>query len=412
MSKVAAADEREDCAVDAGTVVGVLLGRRAAILRAARARNTIVLGAVFVLAAGLARDYDGADLTREPWRLAVPFIISAALGLLLYVLARVRTESRPGFWIGYRSFLGVMWLMAPTALLYGVPWERMLSPVNAAGANLITLAVVSTWRVTLMTRVVSVTTGVGPVTAFFRVMAVVGTAACAVLAVMPKPVFYMMGGIHQTGADALVAGWAALAMTVSMLLMIFWVIGAAIYLQVRGRWTVQGVEGVQVSPGAFVVAIACLMPWLTALPRTQGEQRLRHDVEWLMNAGRIDEALDAMSARRRDAFPPQWDPPPKIGWDVGERPPVLDVVERVVARGTTGWVREAYIDKLERRFMWQWWGVSDDERPRLIRLLAAMPEGTALEQKHAEWMVRLGLEPATAPAAAERVGATTQGVSR
>src|SRR4051794_12905397 len=67
MNRATATPQAADGAtIDVPMVFGVLLGRRDAILRAARARATIWLGVCFVLAAGLARNYDAHDLTVSP----------------------------------------------------------------------------------------------------------------------------------------------------------------------------------------------------------------------------------------------------------------------------------------------------------------------------------------------------------
>jgi hypothetical protein len=416
----AVGNERPPTGIGVVTMLGVLVGNRQSILRAAEARGTILLGAVLVLAAGLARNYDGEDLRREPWWLAVPFAVSAGLGLLVYALARVNVSQPPKFWTGYRSFLGVMWLIAPTALPYGVPWERMLTPVDAVAANLWTLAIVSLWRVTLMARIVSVLAGLRFTAAFFRVMLVAGTVAFVGLLIVPKPLIHFMGGVRQTDAERLVAGVSNLATFASGLLMVVWIGGGTFALTVRGTWAVAANRRAPVSRGAFVLAALCLVPWLIALPRAQSEQRLRHDAESLLQAGRIDQALVVMSAHGPEAFPRHWDPPPKVGWDVRESPPVLDVLERVVALGITGWVRDAYVQKFERGYLTAW-GAQDEDRSRVERLMTQMPEADALRIRQREWARRWRYEPAeplatttrsaTAPTAGATTGATTRGIT-
>ena len=284
MNRAASTTATDGAVIELRTVFGILLGRRDAILRAARARGTIWLGACFVLAAGLARNYDAHDLTREPWWLLIPYAVSATLGLAVYSLARVRTAERPNFWAGYRAFLGVMWLIAPTALLYGIPWERSVSPANAVAANLWTLALASVWRVSLMARVVSVLAGLTGATAFFRVMLVAGTAGFAALLVAQTDL--LLDGRHSTDAGGTAdrepggAGGAA-----------EWV--ADVRLADRGSYRAGSEVGAmgdrrrrrtRISPAVMILAAIYLAPWLAVLPRTQSEQRLRYDVERAMPA--------------------------------------------------------------------------------------------------------------------------------
>ena len=57
------------------------------------------IGLLFVLAAGVAREYDGEDLWHEPWHVLLPLGASLATSLVLYLLVRLvawlRTSSEP-----------------------------------------------------------------------------------------------------------------------------------------------------------------------------------------------------------------------------------------------------------------------------------------------------------------------------
>jgi hypothetical protein len=142
------------------TIFAYLVGRRQAILEVAADRRTLGVGALLVLSAGLARNYDRASLLHEPWRLLGPFAASLAVSgplfLSVYGPARWKGMESPGIGRAYRSFLALYWMTAPLAWLYGIPHERFLSVTAATDANLATLALVSVWRVALMIRVVSV----------------------------------------------------------------------------------------------------------------------------------------------------------------------------------------------------------------------------------------------------------------
>ena len=88
------------------TVFLYLTGDRRAILQLAASPWTLLIGAIFVLSAGLARDYDGEDLLREPWHLLIPFAASIAASLILFGLACLkvmRGETWPGLWRVWRS---------------------------------------------------------------------------------------------------------------------------------------------------------------------------------------------------------------------------------------------------------------------------------------------------------------------
>ena len=87
-------------------------------------------------------------------------------------------------------------MTALLAWLYGIPYERFLSPLDAINANLWTLALVSLWRVALMVRVVIVIFGIPVAVGLSLVMLVADITALIALAVVPLPVIHVMGGIN------------------------------------------------------------------------------------------------------------------------------------------------------------------------------------------------------------------------
>src|ERR1700751_1245326 len=122
------------------TLLRFLIGDRAAILQLAGSRWTLLIGLLFVLSAGFAREYDGEDLLHEPWHLLLPMAASLVSSFLLYCIlygfSTFNRQDGPSFFAGYRSFLSLFWLTAPLAWLYAIPYERFLDPLPATQANL------------------------------------------------------------------------------------------------------------------------------------------------------------------------------------------------------------------------------------------------------------------------------------
>ena len=58
------------------TLPRYLLGRESAILEVIESRGVLLLGFLFVLSAGFAREYDGEDLVAEPWHVLIPLAAS------------------------------------------------------------------------------------------------------------------------------------------------------------------------------------------------------------------------------------------------------------------------------------------------------------------------------------------------
>ena len=140
-----------------------LVGNRRAIERIASSRHALWAGAMLVLSAGVARNYDHLYLVAQPEWIYGPFGMSLFSAIFIWLI--LRTEiSRPPDQVKpptFRTFLTLFWLTAPCAWLYGFPVERFTDLLIATQWNFAFLLVVSLWRVTLIVRAVTVLTGAG-----------------------------------------------------------------------------------------------------------------------------------------------------------------------------------------------------------------------------------------------------------
>ncbi len=366
-----------------GTLLGYLVGKRTAILALAAHPRAWVLGLVFVFSAGFAREYDGEDLLHEPWHLLLPLAASLASSFFLYcILYGISTFTRqdgPSFLAGYRSFLGLFWLMAPLAWLYAIPYERFLNPLEATNANLATLALVSAWRVALMVRVAVVLMGMPFCTAFFRVLAYADGVALLALLFLPFPVIEIMGGARLTEAESAVKGATAMVLCYGGGTLPFWLFPAvgSVLAGVRGAWQVpmrESAAPTAVSWPLRIMAFLSLAVWIGILPFTQPEQQLRRQVEIAFREGRIADGLALMSVHHPEDFPPHWQPPPR--YLKGEDSSLtLEVWDEILRAEPALWVRDLYLDKLKAYVRAHYFSV---ERQKLADLLNRMPEDEAL----------------------------------
>jgi hypothetical protein len=361
-----------------------LIGNRRAILDLAADRRAVWVGLLFVLSAGLAREYDGEDLLREPWHVVVPVGASLAASLVLFLVAFWPVYTRKGvpFLSAYRSFLTLFWMTAPLAWLYGIPYERFLPPADATRANLWTLGLVAAWRVALMVRVVSVLTGRSVWASLFLVMAFADAVALIAIHQMPMPVVSFMGGVRLTESEAIVQGVTVTVCVLGYLTAPLWGIGALVALAVgRPVWNVPAAPAgpPPADRALWLLAALSVLVWLPPMAYTQAEQHRRTRVERDMREGRVAEALEFISAHELSDFPPGWEPPPRIGYGE-ETPRVLDVLELIVTRDVAPWVRAEYANKL-RRYLTA--GSPQSEQPaRLTRILHALPEGPGIAAEH------------------------------
>lgn len=333
------------------TLPAFLLGSRRAILEFAENRWTLVLGLLLVLSASLARYYDGAYLLKEWDILTHGLLVAAGNALIIYTLiflvvpGNKENTTRPRFWSGYLTFLGLFWMTAPMAWLYGIPYERFLTPIEALNVNQITLALVSVWRIALITRVLSVIFGASPFRIFFIVMLFADITMFAAAVMMPKPILISMGGIQQTEVERAVVGSTVLIIMVTMFSFLFWLIAAVVAgRKFESDWSVPQPRWAPAPKLGLALALLTIPAWIPALIRTQPEQRLRHRAESLLAAQRVEEALIEMSAHDRSEYPPVWDPAPRIGY--GERVPSMASIRQALAANELApWVRSTYMDK-------------------------------------------------------------------
>lgn len=341
----------------ASTLPLYLIGNRRAILDVATSPWSVLIGVLFVISAGLAREYDGEYLLLEPWHALRPLGASLASATLLFIIvhlaAIIRGDSaganeRPPLHRAFVSWMGLFWMTAPMAWLYAIPYERWMSPEVAISCNLWTLAFVAAWRVVLMTRVVAVVYGVNPVPAFFLVMLFADAVVIAVMGLAPLPVIDIMGGVRGPAREALLASVAFNVSVLAILSSPVWIIGALISLVgFRPMWPVVTHPKPAHSRGLLIVAGVSIVAFVPLLVWAQPEQALRHRVESLLLSGRIAEGLAVMSSHPQEDFPPDYNPPPRLGYRE-TRPPMDAVRAAMREQWPADWVAELYLYKTRR----------------------------------------------------------------
>ncbi len=368
------------------TLLRYLTGDHQAILELASSRWTLVIGLLFVLSAGFAREYDGEDLLHEPWHVVLPLAASLISSFGLFCLAfcgRFRSSKRPPFLEAYLSFLGLFWMTAPLAWLYAIPYERWLSPLGATQANLWTLGVVSLWRVVLMIRVLVVLFSYRHREAICVVMLFADTVALVLLQFVQVPLLDIMGGIRLSESDRLLKGIACTVLQFGGCTYIWWLLVGTTSLAIsRLSWQASPLPWTKSSRPAVslcCLALASLSVWVFILPYTQPEQQLRRQAERLFAEDRFKEALVLMSAHPRSDFPPHWEPPPR-SWSRWDPKPnfehQLAALKEVPAPPTANWVREIYLRRLVE--ILGGWRVHDKDLEDVIRGLSRLPEADDL----------------------------------
>lgn len=370
----------------------VLIGDRSAILQVASDRWALAIGALFVLSAGLARNYSRVDLQRKPWYLAVPFgaSIATSFGLFtwVYVIASWHNARVDAFAENYQSFLGLYWLTAPLAWLYVLPVERWTTRVHAVQVRLGMLGLVATWRVALITRVLYVVLQAGGTGLFCTVMLFVcGVAIFAIvltsrqrekpepapavisfMGVMPDPERRERRIIRQAGCIVIIVAIACIAICSYRLSMLrpdvsSWQFNANSFAVVRPP-----------SAGLWWVAFGSIFSWLSLLPVTQRQRRLATQVNELYESGDFERALELMIESGPRGFPAGWLPPPKQFGNVSDGIDFLDGVQLVLSSDSGEWLRQHCHEQLvefcgDGRWFW-----TTDKLSQLVKVLEQVPD--------------------------------------
>jgi hypothetical protein len=380
--------------VNLSTYLRFLFGQRQAILDAAGTRGLLGLGLLFVLSAGLAREYDAEDLLHEPWHVLLPLGASVVGSLVLFFMIRgiVHRDGieRP-YWRGYLVFLGLYWLTAPLAWLYAIPFERFFTPLEAVKANVGLLAIVSVWRVLLITRVASVWLGATFLGTLMPVMLFADTLVVLLLGYTALPrVMIAMGGLRLEAIDQWIGGLAASVGLMTFWGWPFWAVATAV-TAAQARWSPPVVPaGLRVGRGLWGLAGAALIVGAIGMLWAQPEQRLRSRTERLLEQGELPEAIALMSAHEPGDYPPHWNPPPRYG-ELLRHPSAVDMLWTITREPTSAdWVRALYRDKfrveLDGMTTANGFGrlKGSDRTDRLLDLLEGLPDGKELVRERAE----------------------------
>lgn len=330
-----------------------MFGHSDAIHAVAKSQNALWVGLLFVFSAGLAREYDGEYLLREPWHLLLPLVASLSTSLVLYSLvylaARGHSVLKLHWWAGYRTLLTFYWMTAPLAWLYAVPVERFLDPVRATQANFALLAIVSVWRVLLITRAISVWLDAGYFSVLLIVLFFADTVLLAANFAMPMPVWDIMGGIRLPQRESIILTVRLMVGVYgTMAWFVFLIAACIVAFGSKLPWYLGELPKppeFKTGRSMWLFAILLLIVGLAILPLAQPEQARRWHAEHLLQTGQVADAVQYMASIPRRQFPPQWNPPPRTSYG-DNKPPLDEVVAEIKKADAPEWLRDVYLEKV------------------------------------------------------------------
>ncbi len=332
--------------MDIKTLIRFLLFDRDAIVTVAKHPRSLVLGLIFVVSAGFAREYDGEYLLMEPWHLLIP-IVASLIGCTCLVVLLKLLSARREFSVSFKEFLAVYWMTAPLAWVYAFPFERLLDPYGATQANLWMLFVVALWRVALTIRCVQVLTGMS--TRFSAVPVLLFSTALALLGLwlVPGPIFMIMGGVRLTDSENLVLGIRLIVGLVCGGTILIW-LGAFVVLttieKTISEWPLPTIHP-KVSKGLWNLALTSILIWFAFLPWTQAEQANRFQAEKLIRNQQFEKVAELSRDKPLYQFPPHWDPPPRVGYG-DYLPSAIHIAGELTEHEAADWLKERYSNKV------------------------------------------------------------------
>lgn len=324
-------------------------GGQAAIRDAAESRYTIPSAIILVLCTAIARNYDQTYCREALMALFGPLIFSFFSGTLLSLvylrsIRRKVTEPMP---IGrdYHSFMGLFWMTAPTAWVYAFPAERLFESITAARVNLGLLALVSVWRVLLMTRVLSVLTGGGmwPIGVRVLIVAVIEIVGVSFFGwVFARAVLSSMSGMRNSPEEDLITSALGTVLVLTFLALPVLLI-ISIFVKFKAELRGFPVPRLTRIPSLALGGIAAF--WLLVAIAPQIELARNAEVKKLVESTDYRQALNYLSRHSPDDFAPAKRlPPDPYSREVFRHlPGLIAALDGTEAK----WVRDHYIGYLD-----------------------------------------------------------------
>ncbi len=283
-----------------------LVGHRGAIERIAASRQALWAGALLVVSAGIARNYDHLSLLAQPEWILGPFGMSLfSAGLIWFMLmAGISVYSQNGKDPAFRTFLTFFWLTAPCAWLYGFPVERFTDLLRATQWNFAFLIVVSVWRVALIVRMVTVLTGA----AAGRVLAWVMLPACIEMGLgslmKGLSLISIMGGVRLPPHHAFIKQASGVVMTGSFWLGLASLLAIIVYVSREREEVTKPLcrDRIAESPGVILTAAAFLLGWILIAIPAQGPVRQTYQLSQYFADQQWRAGIKYAAARQRSDF--------------------------------------------------------------------------------------------------------------
>lgn len=293
------------------TIARFLVGKRDAIEKIASSKSAFFLAALFIVSAGLARNYDHHILVREPLWIFGPFAMTFFSSFFIFSFVKSlgglnqgALKSIPTPSSNYFPFLRCFAMTAPLAWLYGIPVEQFTTALVATQFNFAVLLIVSFWRLILMMRVIIVLFNFTPLRAFCLISIPASIEIFFATFIKSVSIVGIMGGMKLTTAESFLYK-ATQAVTAGSF---FLFIAACLLIFFSKRGEIRKYPPVEnppkISRPTWIVAVTIIALWLVA--STQPQKRLRNLTKFqnLIEERQYQEAQVFTESIDKTDFPP------------------------------------------------------------------------------------------------------------
>lgn len=283
-----------------------LIGNRDAIQRVAGSWWSLLIGALLVISAGIARNYDHLDLLRNPEWIYGPFVASGITSIIVFIFVyrTLKLGSIKASGKAYLSFLSIYWMTAPCAWLYGIPVESFTDLITATKWNIAFLAIVSVWRVYLITRSLYVLSGAGIFTSLTAVLLPASAIMCVGSFFKGISLVGIMGGVRLPPHTELLREATGLTCSISFFLTL--ILGVAwLASYTRPKQTAKSLlpwRATKAPIASLVFVLLIILAALVASIPVQHKVQRNHHLKSLIDNENYREAVDYAAHFNRDDF--------------------------------------------------------------------------------------------------------------
>jgi len=285
-----------------------LIGDKAAITRLAGSWFTLLIGALLVVTAGIARNYDHHYFLAEWQWLYGPFVASFSTSIIIFIVGLPFATFKKSFFKNYLCFLSLYWMTSPCAWLYALPIESFASILTATKWNIAFLAIVSLWRVFLIARCIQVLSNENYFSSLIRIILPASIVMCFASLLKGMDIIGIMGGVKLSPTESILATAAEFTTVTTFWTSIFSIIASLFLTQYRFRFIQAPLPWRQtVFNSKLLVYSALLIPLalLCTVPIQQKAKR-NHTLKALLDDSRITgharASIDYAAQFQRDDF--------------------------------------------------------------------------------------------------------------